>query len=372
VPPPDFVQMTASERRLLAALTAAALIIRVLAAWRFSWYNTDTLAYFDMATAIADGRPMSYFPNGYPLLILAVRSMVGEAHAPGVLVGVNVLAGTLAVPVVALIGARCFSARAGLIAAALLAAWPNQINYTRQILTEAPATALIVLAVAALLTRRDLAAGVLAYASVLLRTTLLPAAAVFAFWTWRVHGRPAAARYLLGLAIVAGGEWALIGAGIVAPPANLGGNFLLATRAPDDRGRDFSLAAFDEAARANPVRTYLSFAVEEPAAFIALRLRSLWELWGPWPDAGAPSNPRSPAARAAIGARFLVAAIAGLVRHRSRHAWLLAIPVLTLTALHIVFFSMPRFTFTVEPFALLLASAAWLPRAAGDRRVTYS
>jgi hypothetical protein len=366
VPPPDFVQLTASERRILAVITAVAVIIRAVAAWRFSWYNTDTLAYFDMATAIADGRPLSYFPNGYPLLIFMVRSLAGEGHAPGVLVGINVLAGSLVVPLVALIGARCFSARAGLIAAALVAAWPNQINYTRQILTEAPATALIVLAVAALLTRRDVIAGVLAYGSVLLRTTLLPAAAVFAFWTWRVNGRSAAARYLLGLALVAGGEWALIGAGIVAPPANLGGNFLLATRAADDRGRDFSLAAFDETARANPMRTYLAFAIEQPAAFIALRVRSFWELWGPWPDAGAPANPRSPAARAAIGARFVVllAAIAGLMRHRTRHAWLLAIPVVSLTALHVVFFSMPRFTFTVEPFALILASAAFAPRSA--------
>ncbi|HWI17853.1 MAG TPA: hypothetical protein VNT81_08900, partial [Vicinamibacterales bacterium] len=180
MPPPGFVQLTASQRRLLAAFTAVALVIRAAAAWRFSWYNTDTLAYFDMATAIADGRPMSYFPNGYPLLIYAVRSLAGDINAPGVLVGLNVLASTLIVPVVALIGARCFSARVGLVAAALVAVWPNQINYTRQILTEAPAAATIVLAVAALLSRRDAMAGALAYGAVLLRSTLLPAAVLFA------------------------------------------------------------------------------------------------------------------------------------------------------------------------------------------------
>lgn len=356
---------SATEQRVLGALTSLAVLLRVFAAWQFSWYNTDTLAYFDMASAISNGQPMAYLPNGYPLVIVAVRAVVGEAAAPAALVGLNVMLGALAVPLVAFIGARTVSVRAGLAAAALLAIWPNQINYTRQILTEAPATAMLVSAVVALLARREMTAGALAYAAVLLRTTLLPAAGLFAIWTWRVQGRGAAARYAVGLALVLGAEAAFNGAGIIAPPANLGGNFLLATQVPEDGGRDFALTQFTDADRANPLRAYVTFAAEQPVTFVKLRLLSMWEMWGPWPDAGAPANPRSFAARASIGVRFLlfVAALAGLYVLRTRDAWLLAIPLLSVTALHMVFFSMPRFSFTVEPFAIVLATAAFLPRS---------
>ena len=83
------------------------------------------------------------------------------------------------------------------------------------------------------------------------------------------------------------------------------------------------------------------------------RLKALWDLWGPWPlEPG-----RSLASRITIGLRFplLVAGLWGFWRvRREPQAWLLVVPVVVLTMLHVVFFGHPRFVLPAEPFLAIV------------------
>jgi hypothetical protein len=65
------------------------------------------------------------------------------------------------------------------------------------------------------------------------------------------------------------------------------------------------------------------------------------------------------ATRIAIGLRFpaLLLAIAAVWAGRSRiEIWCVAMPILVVTITHSVFFSTARFTFTIEPALLILAT----------------
>jgi hypothetical protein len=56
----------------------------------------------------------------------------------------------------------------------------------------------------------------------------------------------------------------------------------------------------------------------------------------------------------------LIAAGYGFWKARTYQAWLLLIPVMVVTLIHVAYFSNPRFTVTVEPFVVILAVAALL------------
>ena len=89
---------------------------------------------------------------------------------------------------------------------------------------------------------------------------------------------------------------------------------------------------------------------------------ALWELWGFWPDAGDEDNPRDWKRRALIGLRFplFLFAVAGawVGRHDWR-VWACFIPIAAITLVHTAFFSTSRFTYTVEPLAMVLAVTAF-------------
>ena len=60
------------------------------------WYGPDTGNYIKMARAIIDGNPISFFPNGFPLL-LAGTILVSPDHFTLVLVILNILMQTGAI-----------------------------------------------------------------------------------------------------------------------------------------------------------------------------------------------------------------------------------------------------------------------------------
>jgi hypothetical protein len=161
----------------------------------------------------------------------------------------------------------------------------------------------------------------------------------------------------------------LLTAGVIAPTRHTGPNLLMAIQSTSSEGIVFSTRGFSAEERAAPLATYVRFAAEHPGTFAHQRASALWELWGPWPAAGDASSPRGAGTRVLIGLRFVLVllAIGGLVRrYREPDAWLLAAPILAITVVHVVFFATPRFTYVVEPLALVLA--AWAIRDTMARR----
>src|SRR5262249_43895735 len=108
---------------------------------------------------------------------------------------------------------------------------------------------------------------------------------------------------------------------------------------------------------------YLDDLRHAPVRFVAQRAAALWELWGPWPGGDEPRSPGAPPrsllARGVIGLRFvlLLGALSALgVLPLSACVAYLWCPAIAVTAVHVAFFSMPRFTFAVEPFLIVLAA----------------
>jgi hypothetical protein len=80
----------------LILLLSAAFVARSFVCFRsgLTPYNTDTYDYLKMADAILEGKPFSYFPNGYPLLIAFVKAIAGNSYLVEILLFLNVLMST--------------------------------------------------------------------------------------------------------------------------------------------------------------------------------------------------------------------------------------------------------------------------------------
>lgn len=202
--------LTRSQRRQVAAVVALAVVLRV--AWaafaaRQSVGLHDPGFYRLFAHQFARfdgyelaGEPTAYYPVGYP-------AVLGVAFAAGRLVGadgphaeivipviVNVLAAAVAVVLTFLLGRIVAGFRAGIAAAAVVAALPNLVFHAAVALSEtvflAVAVAFVVVLAAAPWDRdgpgrrRLLAAGALLGLSALIRPVALPALPLLALAWW--------------------------------------------------------------------------------------------------------------------------------------------------------------------------------------------
>ena len=156
-----------AEYRWLVLITAVAFGIRL--AWLLyakaapptSWLGAgDQYSYWYYGNEIAAGhgyvgyvthQPTAYYPIGYPALLAALFFVVVHAHLPGDLMLwaglMHVGFATATVALVFFIGRRVFNRTVGLIAAALLAVFPNAIY---QVTTLQLETTFIFLSTAAL------------------------------------------------------------------------------------------------------------------------------------------------------------------------------------------------------------------------------
>jgi hypothetical protein len=355
----------ANERLAALLLLALAFALRagLAASGGIAAYTSDSATYITMADAILDGAPMSFFPNGLPLLLAAIARLTGEMDPRPLWLLMYVTMSIGIVGTVYLIARRWMSAPSALCAAAVIALWPTQLYYACQVLSDVPATFFLVLGTWCALTRRPLAAGLLLGAAIMVRDSLLPAVLLLATIGFVDRDRRRDMTLLLvavaGVQIV---DRTLQWLDVTGPPDHLGLNLLLAVTAFSTDGVPSAPTGVTPEQLAHPIATYLRFAIEHPGTFIAQRLASLYELWGPWPNTGDVDTPRGVLPRLVIGLRFplLVLALVGLWigRHRAE-TWMVAAPLVALTAIHIAFFSAsPRFTVPMEPAAIVLAAVA--------------
>lgn len=149
------------------------------------------------------GAPDATYPPGYSLLLAAVAAAVpDEATVLGAKLASCLLA-CASIWLCGLLAERAFGARAGLLAAALLACYPRHVLQAAVLLSEHLFLPLLLLFVLALVSARDhprpwrlaLAAGVTAGLLTLVRPIgyLLPLA-----WLWHLVGRRDARRRVVG------------------------------------------------------------------------------------------------------------------------------------------------------------------------------
>jgi hypothetical protein len=125
-----------------------------------------------MADGILSGAPISYFPNGYPLIVAGVRLIVAQNFLNSALLTLNVLLSTAVVAMAYYICKRISGSVSALIVAALVAVWPNQLNYTRQLLSEVPCVFFLTAAIALLLFEHRLLSDIAFSAASLVRSSL--------------------------------------------------------------------------------------------------------------------------------------------------------------------------------------------------------
>src|ERR1700680_413351 len=126
-------------------------------------FNTDTFDYFKMADAITRGVPYSYFSNGYPLIIAGIKILFGDQHFQSALLVVNIVLSMIILGFAFQISRRIFETALALWTVALLAVWPNQINYVRQFLSEVPSSFFLLFGVFLLIRGNHISSGILLY-----------------------------------------------------------------------------------------------------------------------------------------------------------------------------------------------------------------
>lgn len=213
------------DRRTRAALIAVLALGMVL---RLAWalfaaeppsgddpneIPRDPGFYLLLSDSLADGNGYSYpaegdlnsfestayYPPGYPIVLGSVLRVVNvlpfDVSSFGVAVALNLLLSVATIALVFELARRLAGERVGLVAAALIALWPNLIVYSGVVLTETLFLFLLVLLLLVALASREVArspglwriatVGVLLGAAGMVRPTLFVLAPLFLLLWWR-------------------------------------------------------------------------------------------------------------------------------------------------------------------------------------------
>jgi 4-amino-4-deoxy-L-arabinose transferase-like glycosyltransferase len=140
----------------LIAIVAVAFVLRLLWALHVevdprTYWRWDMTIYDYQAYALAKGMgfvdfaglPSAHWPPGYTAVLAPLYRLTDNSLLSARLL--NVVAGSVTVVLLYLLGARAFNRRAGLLATALLAVFPGQVFATSLVMTEPLFTVLFVL-----------------------------------------------------------------------------------------------------------------------------------------------------------------------------------------------------------------------------------
>lgn len=336
-----------------------ALVSRVIICFftELPWFNSDTYSYFEMGDGIINGNPIAYFPNGYPLLIALYKVVFGVNSLPLILIITNILLQLLTIILIELT-LRNFNIQSKLILIALLAIalWPNQLNYTRQILTEVTSLFFLTLTVYFISKNLSYSAGFWGYFSSQFRPTLLPLVPIQIGFELFNKNYKKSLKLLIGFILGLMIFLILESSDIIKPSQNFGLNLLISIQS-DSRNIIWEPKHFSEDEIQNPVKTYLTFIADNPYEYLEQRAISIWALWGP-----IPFTHRGAFEKFLIALRFplLIFSLLTII-YRNKiglskdFIFIMSTPIILITIIHTMFFSQQRFTFVVEPFAIILS-----------------
>jgi 4-amino-4-deoxy-L-arabinose transferase-like glycosyltransferase len=212
------------SRRALLVLTVAAIAVRALfLLWEPATQPVgDERTWTDWARNLASAKVayspfrthMIFYPPLYPYFLAAAAALTGSLEAA---LWAQVAVGSLIVPAVAVVGARVFSARVGVLAGGIAAFYPELVWFSVHYWSETLFMAFLWWGFERLLAagapggrvRTAVAAGLLWGLAILTRETVLyflPVAAAWLAWP-RADGRGARAAAFLLAAVVTVAPW---------------------------------------------------------------------------------------------------------------------------------------------------------------------
>lgn len=369
----DFLKTISSdklERKFFISLifiVAIGFIIRFTLLFKNGvlWFSTDTYDYMTMADAIISGHPIAKFPNGFPLLIALIKIFFQSEKLPFVLVFLNVCLSTIVIGMTAAITIKITKKKyLGVVAALIVALYPNQINYTHQILSEVPTCFLLTLSIFIYLKKNYFVSGLILFAATMFRSDLLLVFPMLfsltLFYFYKNDKITNAVYYLAGYLAGVIFYSMLLSYSIVSSTNRYGLEILKSLNANSIREEYPSIKNFSADEQAHPIRTYFSFMINHPTTYIQQRLSAAENMWG---LISAPS--RSLSAQILIAIRFpiFILGLFGLWKYRSKfEAWIIAMPIIALSIIHIALYSSPRYTYSVEPLLICLASMSLIRR----------
>ena len=404
--------------RWLLVVAAAGFALRV--AWAIYAAREpvgliDPSLYSVHARAIADGEgyawffgeDTAYYPPGYPIslgvVLWFVRLLPLPDGLPGVAAAYNVVLGTATIVLVAELGRRMLrSTAAGVVAAAIVAVWPNLVVHSSLVLSETLFNALVVATLVVLAApapwqerhfrpARLVAAGVLLAAATYVRpiSALLLLALLWALvragFGWR--------RSLVAVGVVTGTAvalilpWTIRNLIVLDSPVllstNFGdnlcighhpgatGHFELLESCLDGYDPDLSRAELEVERNSRETRRAVRFALRNPSEELELLPKRFWytvnsdhdgvdasESYGA--DQWLPRDPKAGLKRLSDLWWCSVLAVSALslllLRRREGPIRLLVPTILALIAPPLIFFGDPRFHVPVVPFLAVLAA----------------
>jgi hypothetical protein len=368
---PDEPIARSKERMILGAVLLIGLLLRIFICFFTSLphMHKDSFEYYKQADTLLAGGYTNYFPNGYPFLI-ALAKMLARSEADTLLLWLNILLSSLMIWFVYDIGKRISSRSAiGLVAAGILAVFPSQINYVRWLMTEVP-TAFFLLGAFFFYYRKQFGwSGLFFGVATIVRTNVAPVFILLLILQF-IYTKRIQIRLLAGivLPLLAVGFYCYLRTGTFSVSGNNQINILYSVTASGSY-IDFHLG--EEHPEINSsgkaLHMYVDHLKDNPLQFVQQRLANLWELWGFY--ASGANGGRGTGSRILLGAGNFFLVVFGLIGWwRNRNHFdisILILPFLVVTLLHTFLFAMPRYTYPVEAFMILLA--AW---AIGGGRVS--
>jgi 4-amino-4-deoxy-L-arabinose transferase-like glycosyltransferase len=354
------------------------------------------------------GDATAFFPPGYPFLLATAYVAFGESFAVARLL--NVVLGTLTLPLVYLIGRRLFSETTGLVAAGLAAVQPSLVFWTPVMLSETAFTFLFTGAATALVYARRsdaslswrmvaLGGALVGVATLTRGQAIILVAAAALWWALSATDRTIAIKagvLALAACLVVITPWAVRNTLVFNYPVLLSTNVgynLRVGHAPYSTGRfvDPDDIYFGHAEtyqdlelllHRNGLRMALDYAAGNPGREVELSIEKARWMWRPdwdvlvWAESFGLTplpeglfEPLKTLVVAAYWATIGLAFISVAAWRSGRHGLaFVALACLAWTAVHVAFFGEPRFRLPIMPLVLLASAVgalkvvAWVSR----------
>jgi hypothetical protein len=350
------------SKKLLSFIIVLGFILRIYVAFftKLPHMHRDSIDYFAQAETLLKGGYTNFFPNGYPFLIAFSKIIVGNSEQI-LLLWLNVLLSTTTIYLIYDISRRLFpEISIAFLAAFILAVFPTQINYVRWLTTEVPTAFLLLAAYFCYYRGRNFAGGFLLGLATITRTEELPiiillfVLGIFVLrkWNWRLMFGALIPILLVGTyCSIKTGKFSLAGHGRV--------NLMLSVTAA---GGYIDWTYNDEhpeiTTNSQAMKLYVNHMKSDPVEFLKQKIENLWELWGFFPSSS--GGNRSVFSRLAIGMGNVFLVVFGLYgwwqNKRNFYVFVFLLPFLLLTIIHTFLLAIPRYTYPIEPFMILLAS----------------
>ncbi len=353
----NFIYSKLKENPYLIFILFAALFIRVYSvAINGIGYTIDSQNYIKQAGMLLEGRYSIYFPNGFPLIVTLFLPFKNIFDLGICLVTLNIILSTVTVYLIYEICWESFNKKyIALIAITIAAVYPNQVKYVHWFLSEVPAAFFITLSLYFFVKKKYMFSGsAIGFAS-MIRTTLLPVGILFTLYLI-IKRNTSAYKYFAfySLVILIFLMYGYARTGFFTIGQNAAHNLSITTEYSDTA----SFPKVHLKTLNGSLNDYVKYAITNPSDFTIERLENFWDLWGPMPPWGETWKGRSKFFWV-IGVRsiLLLLAIWGFIKSDKNPTVIFSILAISaITFIHMFYFSDPRFTHTIEPFAIILAS----------------